>query len=283
MTSPGEGAYRQSNFGLSFMALSGKRQEAIRRVYAFCRVLDDVSDEPGTGSEKKRKLREWREELALCYKGQPTRPVTKNLRETIEGFEISRTYFEDLLDGVETDLTINEFPTFKQLSTYCFQVAGVVGLICMPIFGCPEEEGREYAINLGTALQLTNIIRDVREDAERGRVYIPLDELKRFGYSKDDLFHSAYTPAFAALMDFQAERAVDFYRKANRVLPKVYRHQLLAAEIMDSIYFSLLRKIKHHRFQVFETRFKLSKTKKVALALRTVLMNRIGWDRNMTL
>lgn len=283
MTAPREETYRQSNFGLSFITLSWRKKDAIRRVYTFCRVLDDVSDDPGPLSGKKRKLKEWREELARCYSGRPTRPVTKNLLETINGFGIPRIYFDDLLDGVEMDLCVNEFSDFTRLSSYCYRVAGAVGLICLPIFGCPEEEGRDYAINLGTALQLTNIIRDVREDAVRGRVYIPLDELKRFGYSKDELFNSTYNTAFAALMNFQAERAVGFYRKADLGIPKKYRHQLLAAEVMGSIYFSLLRKIKHQRFQVFENRFQLSKTRKAVLALRTVLMNRLGWDRNKTL
>ncbi len=283
MTASGEETYRQSNFGLSFITLPGRKKEAIQRVYTFCRVLDDVSDEPGPLPEKTQKLKAWRKELALCYSGRPKHPVTKKLLETIEEFGIPQGYFEDLLNGVETDLNVNEFPGFDELSTYCYRVAGAVGLICLPIFGCPEEEGRNYAVNLGTALQLTNIIRDVQEDAGRGRVYIPLDELKRFGYSKDELFNSTYNTAFAALMNYQAERALGFYRKATLAIPKEYRHQLLPAEVMGSIYFSLLRKIRQRRFQVFKNRIQLSKTRKVGLALRTVLMNRMGWDRNMTL
>ena len=269
--------HRDSNFALSFLFLPGPQREAIERVYTFCRVLDDVSDSALSPEEKKRRLEFWREELSRCYDGRGTHPIIIPLQQTVKEFRLTRSNFEELLQGVEMDLTTSRYANFVHLSQYCYRVAGTVGLICIEIFGCPDD--RDYAVALGIAFQLTNILRDVKDDAQQGRIYLPQEDLRRFGYSEAELLNATYNEPFVELMRFEAERAVDYFRRADDLLKPEHRRQLVASEIMAAIYSALLRRIKAVRYNVFEHRVRVSKPRKLALAVKTALMNRIGAGR----
>jgi len=269
--------HRDSNFALSFLFLPGPQREAIENVYAFCRALDDVSDSSLSPEEKKRRLEFWREELGRCYDGRGTHPIILPLQQTVKEFRLTRTNFEELLRGVEMDLTISRYANFVHLTQYCYRVAGTVGLICIEIFGCPDD--RDFAVALGIAFQITNILRDVKDDAQRGRIYLPQEDLRRFGYTEAELLNSTYNEPFVELMRFEAERAVDYFRRAADLLKPEHRRQLLASEIMAAVYSALLRRIQTVRYNVFEHRVRLSKPRKLALALKTALINRIGAGR----
>ncbi|HUK56841.1 MAG TPA: presqualene diphosphate synthase HpnD [Nitrospiria bacterium] len=279
---PSQAAHRSSNFAPSFLFLPGPQREAIERVYAFCRVLDDVSDGALSPQEKKRRLEFWREELNRCYAGRGTHAVVIPLQKTVEEFKLTRTYFEELLQGVEMDLTVSRYANFVHLSQYCYRVAGTVGLICIEIFGCPRESYKDYAVALGIAFQITNILRDLKDDAQRGRIYLPQDDLRRFGYTEAELLNSTYNESFAELMRFETERAGDYFRRAAELVQPEHRRQLIASEIMAAIYSALLHQIRDARYNVFERRVRLSKPRKLALALKTALMNRIGGARAVT-
>jgi len=269
--------HRKSSFGISFLFLPRRQREAIERVYAFCRALDDVSDSDLGPDEKKRQLDFWRNELDRCYAGKAEDPITAALQETVREFNLTRTYFEELTQGIEMDFTVARYSSFVHLSQYCYRVAGTVGLICLEIFGCPDE--KDYAVALGIAFQVTNILRDVKDDAERGRIYLPQDDLLRFGYTEAELMARTYNDRFVELMRFEAERARDYYRRAGDLVKPEHRRQLIASEIMAAIYLALLREIKAVRYNVFDQRVRLSKPRKVALALKTALLNRIGIGR----
>ncbi len=269
--------HRNSNFAFSFLFLPRPQREAIERVYAFCRTLDDVSDSALSREEKKRQLEFWRNELDRCYAGKAEHPITAALQETVRELHLTRSYFDDLLLGIEMDFTIARYSSFVHLSQYCYRVAGVVGLICLEIFGCPNE--RDYAVALGIAFQITNILRDVKEDAVRGRIYLPQEDLLRFGYSENELLNSNYNDPFVKLMRFEAERAGDYFRRAADLIKPEDRKQLIASEIMAAIYSALLQEIKTARYNVFDQRIRLSKPRKIALALKTAMMNRIGIGR----
>jgi phytoene synthase len=237
-------------------------------VYAFCRSVDDVVDLGGEPVLQRRELDRWRQEVARCYEGVPQDPVTERLAQVIRDFPIPRVALEEIVAGVRMDLERLSYETFEELSLYCYRVAGAVGLCCIEIFGYTDPRAREYAINLGTALQLTNILRDLRADAERGRVYLPQEDLRRFGVSEGDLRAGRYTPEFVALMRFEAERARQFYARARASLPRGDERRLFAAEIMGRIYYSLLRDIESREFRVFEESVSVPVARKLAIALR---------------
>ena len=272
-------AHHGSSFALSFLFLPRPKRQAIQRVYAFCRALDDVSDCALTTDEKKRGLEFWRRELDRCYTGQASHPTAMALQETIREFHLTRSYFDELLQGVEMDLTITRYQNFLHLSQYCYRVAGTVGLICLEIFGCPKDHCYDYAVALGLAFQITNILRDIKDDAQRGRIYLPQDDLRRFGYTEAELMAHTYNERFVGLMRFESERAGDYFRRAADLLQPKYRRRLIASEIMAAIYFVLLQRIKAARYNVFEHPIRLSRPHKLALAMRTALMNQIGIGR----
>lgn len=269
--------HRDSNFAPSFLFLPESQREAIKRVYAFCRALDDISDGALGPDEKKHQLDFWQDQLGKCYEGRGTHPITLRLQQTVQDFKLTRKNFEELLQGVEMDLTISRYANFVHLSQYCYRVAGTVGLICIEIFGCPDD--RDYAVALGIAFQLTNILRDVKDDAQRGRIYLPQEDLRRFGYTEAELMNSTYNEPFIELMQFGAERAIDYFRRAADLLPPEHRRKLIASEIMAVIYSALLRRIQTVRYNVFDHRVRLSNTHKIALAVKTALMNRTGLGR----
>ncbi|MGH7370327.1 MAG: squalene/phytoene synthase family protein, partial [Candidatus Methylomirabilales bacterium] len=186
----------RSSFYCSFLFLPRAKREAIYAVYALCRAVDDIADDPGDVEAKAERLKGWREELDRCYAGRPTHPITRALRDCLNRYPIPKGYFDEVIAGVEMDLAVTRYPTIADLAQYCYRVASVVGLICIEIFGYRREATKEYAINLGLALQLTNILRDLKTDGRRGRIYLPQEDLERFGYSEDDLLHCRYTPGF---------------------------------------------------------------------------------------
>jgi 15-cis-phytoene synthase len=255
------------NFYYAFLFLPKAQRDAIYTVYAFCRYCDDIADDDHTLTSQRALLQHWRQELDKCYAGEPTHRITQALQRTVAHYAIPKHYFEELICGVEMDLAIQRYATFSELEQYCYRVASVVGLACLPIFGANHAGVQSYARNLGLALQLTNIIRDVKEDAERGRIYLPIEDLQAFQYSETDLLQQRYTAAFIALMHFQQQRAVEYYQKAATCLLPGDRARLIAPEIMAAIYRTTLRKIVRHRYNVFRGRTSLLTLQKVLIAL----------------
>ena len=264
----------RSSFYYSFLFLPRAKREALYAVYALCRAVDDIADDSGDVEAKAERLKGWREELDRCYAGRPTHFITRALRDCLSRYPIPKGYFDEVIAGVEMDLTVTRYPTIADLARYCYRVASVVGLICIEIFGYRREATKEYAINLGLALQLTNILRDLKTDGRRGRIYLPQEDLERFGYSEDDLLHCRYTPGFFPLMRFEADRARDYFRRAAESLPSEDRKNMAAAEIMGRIYRETLETIARKEFRVFEDRIALPRARKIRLVLTTWARNR---------
>jgi 15-cis-phytoene synthase len=256
-----------SNFYYAFMLLSAERRQALYAVYAFCRFIDDVADD-ATVTGGAAILALWRQELDYVYVGTPTRPISRALAEIVRRFDIPRRYFEEVIDGVEMDLSRTRYNTFAELKVYCYRVASAVGLICIEIFGYTNQSARDYAQQLGLAFQLTNIIRDVSEDAARGRIYLPLEDLARFEVAEEEILAGEYTPRFRALMEFQCERARHLYREAEEALAPEDRASLLSAEAMRAIYSALLERIARTGFRVLDHRVRLSTPHKLYLVGR---------------
>jgi phytoene synthase len=266
----------RSNFYYSFLFLSKEKREAMYAVYAFCRSVDDVADGDAPVAEKQQRLDEWRREIDRCYAGRPEHPISVTLAQSIQHFPIPKDYFEELIAGVEMDLTHNRYPTFRDLYEYCYRVAGVVGLMCIEIFGYRNPKAKDYAVNLGVALQLTNIMRDIQVDAERDRIYLPQDEMARFGYSEAELLRGSYTPAYLALMRFASTRAHQYFQNAHQLLAAEDRRSLFAAEIMGAIYYRLLEAIEASGYRVFDRTITLPTTYKLWIALATWARSRRG-------
>ncbi len=255
-----------SNFYYAFRFLPKAKREAIFAVYAFCRLSDDLVDQSKAGGDPKSALSRWRRELDGYFHNGASHPVIVAVGETARRFNIPKQYFEELLAGMEMDLTCTRYATFEDLYPYCYRVASVVGLICIEIFGYTNPRTKEYAEALGVAFQLTNILRDLAGDAERGRIYVPLDELIRFGYGEDQLLAGVYNEAFVDLMRFQCQRARRYFRAAAAALPSEDRRSLVAAEIMSAIYYRLLQEIEQQRYNVFGAQIALPRSRKLLLA-----------------
>jgi phytoene synthase len=234
--------------------------------------VDLVTDRAAQRAE----LQRWRDEIARVYEGRPEHPAGQRLQVAVRRFPIPRTALEEIIAGVEMDMDHPTYETFDQLYPYCYRVASAVGLCCIEIFGYSDPRAREYAVNLGVALQLTNILRDVQVDARIGRVYLPQVDLRRFGVTADDLAQGRRTPAFVELMAFEAARAHDYYRRAWAALPAADARRLFAAEIMGRTYFALLREIEARRFDVFTRRVTVPTTRRLAIALRSWAGARLG-------
>jgi phytoene synthase len=260
-----------SNFVHSFAFLSPDRREAMYAVYAFCQEVDDLVDHPKPGVDCQEELDTWRAQLVSMYAGTPSFPVAVGLAKHAQTFNIPLEYFEELINGVEMDLTIRRYATFTDLYEYCYRVASVVGLICIKVFGTQSPHAGEYAVNLGMAFQLTNILRDVGVDAKRDRIYLPQEDLARFEYPERDLFANANTPAFEKLMAFQARRAHAYYAKAQAALPPGDRKALLVAEIMRRVYFRILCRIEYDPSRVFQERIRVPSPMKATIAVLTWL------------
>ena len=258
----------RSNFFYAFLCLPRAQREAIYACYAFCRIVDDAVDLGQDRAAQRAELQRWRDEIARVYEGQPEHPAGQRLQVAVRQFPIPRVALEEIIAGVEMDMDHPTYETFEALYPYCYRVASAVGLCCIEIFGYTDPRAREYAVNLGVALQLTNILRDVHADARIGRVYLPQSDLRRFGVTAEDLAQGRYTPQFVELMTFEAARAREYYERAWAALPPGDARSLFAAEIMGRTYFALLRAIEARRFDVFNGRVTLPAHRRVGIALR---------------
>jgi phytoene synthase len=258
-----------SSFYYSFMFLPPERRRAITAVYAYCREVDDIVDECSDTAIARTKLAWWRDELARLYAGQPQHPVARALQPCLEPFDLRRELMLEIIDGMEMDLTQNRYLDFKALELYCYRVAGAVGLLAARIFGHTDPRTLDYARDLGTAFQLTNIVRDVGEDARKNRIYLPLDELARFGVGVPQILDAKYDDKFVRLMEFQGERAERYYDQAFAQLPAVDRAAQRPGLIMAAIYRTLLAEIRNDRYQVLDRRTALTPIRKLWIAGRT--------------
>ena len=280
---------RDTNFYYSFLVLPPVKRRAIVAVWDFCRAVDDAVDEVVPASERRdgrlgpearaqaaTQLCAWRDELRRIYDGTPGTAQGTALQPYVSEFNLPRRQFELLIDGVEMDLAHERYPTFAALTDYCHRVASTVGLICVEIFGYRDPRAKVFAENLGLALQLTNIIRDVAEDLRNGRVYLPLEDLQRFDVTEGDLQAGQVTAGIAALLRFECERARSYYDRAAAQLPEADARSLVAAEIMGAIYFEILQRIERRGYDVFTERIRVPRPQRAAIALRIWLRSLIG-------
>jgi phytoene synthase len=261
----------KSNLALAFVSLPRERREDITTFYAWCRVIDDIADDPGqSAAQRQAALNLWKQALRQPTTGEAS--LAEPVRMLVAKYGLQVVHFHEIIAGVEMDLAQASYETWEDLRVYCHRVASVVGLISIEIFGCRAPQAVEYAEQLGLALQLTNILRDVGEDfANGGRIYLPREDLARFGYTAEDLTAQRHNDAFLALMRFEADRAREFYAGAVRAFPVRDRRALVAAEIMRAIYRRLLEHMAHDHFHVFNHRYSLGRWKKLGLIARTVL------------
>jgi len=260
-----------SNLALAFVMLPKPRRDGMSALYAFCREVDDVADDESLPVERRRaELAAWREDIQrACGSELPRFAVNRELQPVIRQYHLAYEHFDSLLQGVEMDLEIKRYVDYEHLELYCYRVASVVGLLSIEIFGYTDPACRQYAVYLGKALQLTNILRDVRGDAERGRIYLPQSELDRHRVTADEILRHQYSERFVALADDVAKRARHFYRLARETLPAQDRRSMVAAELMGSVYWRLLRKLERQAFAVFDPKpTRLCKGQKVLLILR---------------
>ena len=263
-------AQSASSFTVSFIFLPKNQRNAMIALYAFCREVDDIVDECSDYQVAQTKLNWWKSEINNLYANTPQHPVTKALQPVIKQYNLAQEHFLEIIDGMEMDLKFNRYQDFKQLQLYCYRVASVVGLLSASIFGFKNRKTLKYAHDLGMAFQLTNIIRDVGEDARRGRIYLPLDELKKAKVSEDDILQSRETPQIKELIEYQIERAESYYDKALRELPAEDAKQQRTGLIMAAIYRTLLREIKADSAEkVLSRKTSLPPLRKFMLAART--------------
>lgn len=258
----------KSNLALAFAALPPERRRDITTFYAFCRVIDDIADEPGQPiPEKQRELAAWRRALCEAFEGEP--PLAAEVRALIAKYRLKQELLGEIITGCEMDLTPARYETSDDLLCYCYRVASVVGLVSIEIFGYQNPATQRYAVELGYALQWTNIVRDVAKDLANGeRIYLPLADLARFGITPEDLAERQGGPRFAELMAFEADRAEAFYARAIAELPPEDRRSMAAAEMMRRIYHQLLGKMRRDGFRVFEKDYRLGKIEKLWIAFR---------------
>lgn len=263
-----------SNLALAFVLLPKPKRDAMVALYAFCREVDDVADEESVPVEKRRtQLAAWRADIQrACGQEAPHFTVNREFQPVIQERHLPFALFDELIQGCEMDLDTKRYATYEHLERYCYRVASVVGLLSIEIFGYQNPACREYAIYLGKALQLTNILRDVRTDAERGRIYLPLSELKKFNVTEAEILRHEYSDRFHALAASVAARAKHFYQLAQQTLPAEDRRSMIAAELMGSVYWQLLQKLERREFNVLGPKLtRLNKAQKILLILRTWL------------
>ena len=260
-----------SSFLYSFFLLPKEKRQAIYTLYAFCRQTDDIADNLESAEKRLAKLNIWEKELKNCFSKSVSNYFI-SLKQVTERFRIPIEHFLELIQGVRMDISDIRYKSFEDLKLYCYRVASTVGLMCIQIFGYRDPMIRKYAEDLGIALQLTNIIRDVRTDAQLGRVYLPQDDLKKFNINEKDILAQTYNENFYQLMKFQASRANVFYKNASEYLPHDEQKNMLVSEIMKNIYFRLLKKIEEKQFNVFDSRIHLSTSRKIYITFKTV------WD-----
>lgn len=258
----------KSSFYYAFSLLPAEKRDAMNDIYAFCRYTDDIVDNQNLPDEVKfENLRKWRLELEKALKFNSQFPLLNKVSKSIQTFNIPLEPFFDLIRGMEMDLQYKRYFSFNDLQTYCYRVASTVGLMCIEIFGYKNPCVKNYAVNLGMALQLTNILRDVKIDAECGRIYLPKEDMDRFNYSEKELMDNVYNDNFVLLMRYEAAKAKKYFEEANKNLRFEDKPSLFAARAMQHIYFRLLTKLEAENFNVFEKKIKVSKFDKVALAV----------------
>ena len=251
----------KSNLALAFISLGRERKRDITVFYAFCRVIDDIADSSELNVVEKRVcLAKWRQMVHATAQAEPL--LARDVRRLVAKYSLPTDMLEEIIAGVEMDLSTQRYPTFEELRIYCYRVASAVGLVSIEIFGYRNQRCKQYAIELGLALQMTNIIRDVRKDMENGRIYLPQEDLARFHYSETELMQRHYNERFVKLMEFQARRAGEFFANAAAALPAEDRRAMTPAEIMGSVYRGLLRRIELDKFRVFEKDYHLTKIEK---------------------
>ena len=275
---------RDTSFYYAFLMLPPAKRNAIVVVWDFCRAVDDAVDEavptwdgalPAEARAKaEAELLVWREDIRCCFETGPDVPAPSTrqgraLHPLVAAFGLKRQPFDDLIDGVAMDLERRQYETIGDLLEYCRRVASAVGLICIEIFGCRDAAARDYAINLGIALQLTNIVRDVGVDLQRGRVYLPQEDLRRFGCTEEDLRRGVVTESVKALLAFEISRAREYFLRAARALPRADARRLVAAEIMGAIYQEILRRIERRGYDVFSQVIRVPRPARLLVAITT--------------
>ena len=261
---------RKTSFYYSFLVLPADERRAIIAVWDLCRAIDDAVDEEDdvTGPKGREAIPFWRSELTLAFNGgQPTTTQALRLQPHIARFNLSRTPFDDLIDGVAMDLDTNRYETFPELYEYCRRVASAVGMVCIQIWGCHSEQAKQYALNLGLALQLTNIIRDIPGDMALGRIYLPLEDLRQADCTVEELKQLRLTPSVQRVIKLECERAREFYAKAAECLPLADRPRLVAAEIMRAVYAETLSRIERSHYDVFSGRARVPRPRQALIAL----------------
>ncbi len=254
----------KTNFLYSFALLPKDKFDAINTVYAFCRQTDDIVDNETDSTDIKfKKIRHWRNEFEMALKDTSNYTLLNQVTKIIKTFNIPVEPFFELIKGMESDLQISRYKDFNTLYQYCFRAAATVGLMCIEIFGYKTENAKQYAVNLGIAMQLTNILRDIKFDALNGRIYIPQEDMEKFNYTEDDLLNFKYNESFVELMKFQCKRAREYFEKANDSFSNEDRKLLFPARIMQKIYFNILEKIEKMNYNVFQKKAKISKFKKL--------------------
>jgi len=281
----------KSNFLYSFSLLPSAEKAAINSLYAFCSYIDDIVDStPSTSIEvKNRKLKRldwWEKEIEKIYNKERKNILIAPLNDLFDKFNIPRQYFVTLIGGCRRDLFQNRYSTFAELKDYCYSVAGVVGLMSIEIFGYKYDETKQYAVNLGYALQLTNILRDVKHDKDNGYIYIPKEDMDRFGYSEEDLIKEVYNDNFINLMEFQVSRAKKYYHEARASLKSEDKNNMFPAQVMDEIYYRLLEKIELNNYNIFKKKIKVSVIHKLMIAIKhwlalKLFINRFSKNKNL--
>ena len=259
------------NFYYAFLTLPAAKRRAIYAAYAFCRHCDDSVDEETSTDAKMTALADLQSNLNDTYSGNASSPVYLALADVAQRYEIPQDYFREIIMGVESDLVKDRFANFQELREYCYRVASVVGLICLQIFGYENDDAKEYAVDLGLAMQLTNIIRDVREDLDMGRIYLPQDEMARFGYSEEDLRNGVRNQAFIDLMGFQSQRAREYFDRGFKLLPYLTRRSRACPAVLGALYSKVLDRIEASDYDVLDSRVSLSKAEKIRITAQTWL------------
>ena len=257
------------NFYYAFVTLPSRKRKAIYAAYAFCRLCDDAADAEAPYDDKLRLLDGLRGNLSTAFSGAPDGPVFTALAHAVSTFGIPQEYFQDIVSGVETDLTKSRYQDFEELRKYCYQVASVVGLVCLHIFGYSHTKAKDYAIDLGLAMQLTNILRDIKEDLERDRIYLPQDEIGDFGYSVEELKAGVVNQPFLQLMKFQATRARQHFDSGFKLLPYLSPRSRACPAVLGQLYSHILNIIEARDFNVFDGRVSLSRREKYIVTVRT--------------
>ena len=260
----------KSSFYYAFSILPREKREAIYTLYSFCRQADDIADGKDSSNNKLKTLEYWERELFRQFNLESSTRFDK-VWKISQKFRIPLEYFMELINGVRMDLVNVRFHSIDDLLNYCYRVASVVGLMSIQIFGYRDDRVKEYAVNLGIALQLTNIMRDVGTDADMGRVYLPQEDLERFGVSEADIIRKKNSDSFLELMSYQYNRAYSFYQKATQALPTSERRNMIPSQIMKNIYFYLLKVMERKQFNVLQQKVEIPNMVKLSIAFKTVI------------